>query len=134
MPRMCFLFCLATFATLLVGCNSSRDGSVVAVEGVVTFEGKPVPGMRISFQPDEGRASAGVTSEDGSFEMFLTRDKKGVQVGLHQVRLNWSPKDEESPLTPEDPVVEDVLAYFEEKGPLEIEIQQPKRDLRIELP
>jgi hypothetical protein len=133
MRTFLLIICLGVVLTTSIGCTSGNS-SVVPVSGVVTYKGQPVPGMRIAFQPDQGRGSTGTTAQDGSFEMYFTRDQKGVQVGRHEVKLDWSPEDEEGPLTPQDQVVEKVLAYFDEHGPLEIAVQAPETDLKIELP
>lgn len=132
--------CLLNSAVLILaialsGCGRHAEG-VVPVRGMVTFEGKPVPGLSIHFTPNQGqgRTSAGKTAADGSFEMYLTRRQKGVQPGVHRVTLGWFPQDEETARHGPSPEVKKFLKSLEQKDPVEFEIKKPELNLRIALP
>lgn len=76
----------------LVGCS---DSEYPAVSGKVTYDGKPVSGVRLVFTPvatgslDPGPYSTAVTDQSGQFTLE-TRDKKlGAVAGLHRVGFDW---------------------------------------------
>jgi hypothetical protein len=73
---------------LMAGC--SRGPQVGMVRGTVTYRGRPLAGMEVSFDPVAGgRRSTGTTDAAGGYELRYTRDRKGALVGSHEVRVNW---------------------------------------------
>lgn len=83
----------AAFALLLLLClPGCRDGSVGRVRGVVTYDGAPVQGLEVEFNPvGEGRSSIGFTDQQGHYELQYTLQKKGALVGEHKVRVSIPP-------------------------------------------
>lgn len=84
--------CLAWMATL-AGCGSGGP-AIVAVEGVITLDGKPIPDIRVTFQPENkseemrGMGSFGLTDADGKFVLKLSdNERSGAVVGPHTVIL-----------------------------------------------
>jgi hypothetical protein len=68
-----------------VGCGK---GSVTKVEGVVTLDGKPLPGATVSFVPvGEGKPAFGRTDNDGSFRLTTFRTDDGALPGEYQVTV-----------------------------------------------
>jgi len=113
------------------GCAKKYD--VVPVRGVLTYEGQPVPGMIVRFQPSVGRFSDGLTAEDGTFEMTYTIDTMGVEVDTHEVTVLWSPPTEDGRVKPSR-LQRDVLADFQKHGPIKVTIDTPQRNFEIKLP
>jgi len=77
---------------LLGGCNSPR---AAPVSGRVTFDGKPLAGAHVTFQPqggqgntDIGSGSYALTAADGSYSLHLAQnDQPGATVGRHRVEI-----------------------------------------------
>lgn len=117
---------------LFVGCESS---SVVPVEGKVLYEGEPVSGLSITFDPvphGGNRPSQATTKEDGSFKLFYTIDEMGVEPGTHDVTFVWVPDAEGAQST--ENIQKIVQAHGEDGTPIEIEVTEPTKDLVIDLP
>jgi len=71
---------------LVTGCGGGPN--TADVEGVVTIDGKPVPGVEITFQPvDGGRASVGVTDETGRYRLNYSPSASGALIGDHRVTI-----------------------------------------------
>jgi len=93
----CFaaLLCVST----LVGCK--EGGSLAPVSGVVTLDGKPLPGIRVTFYPEpaEGNSSPGpystaVTDGEGNFSLVDRYGNAGAMVWRHKVEFEWDEMDE----------------------------------------
>ena len=98
------LKCYLTVAvcTLLSGCNT-KGYDLAPVSGVVTLDGKPIPGTLVNFQPVgkdgkvPGPGSTGRCDEAGRYSLKTIRDDPGAVVGTHRVRIySFSP---ESPVS-----------------------------------
>lgn len=81
---------LAAVAVVALGCNQSGP-QIVPVTGTVTHQGTPIPGLWITFIPETGRQSTGVSKPDGSFSLTYSREKKGALVGKHSVMIEFRP-------------------------------------------
>ncbi len=80
---------LVFLASTLVGC-SSGGLELAAVQGKVTYQGKPVTHGQVVFTPQDGTRgpqAIGQIQADGSFHM-MTNDKKGAAVGSHKVTIH----------------------------------------------
>ena len=82
---------------ILAGCQSRSR--LAKIEGVVTLNGRPRPGLVVSLQPigtqdnpDPGRGSSGVTDENGHFALRTDEGQEGAVVGKHRLRIfsEWS--------------------------------------------
>ncbi len=83
-----FLACIALGA-LFVGCGESSEIPELApVTGRVTKGGKPVEGARVTFQPETGPSSGGITDAEGRFELYYSADQKGAVPGKHTVKIS----------------------------------------------
>jgi hypothetical protein len=70
------------------GCDSGPK--LTEVEGVVTFNGKPLGNAQVEFLPDPnqgttGPRSTGVTDEQGRFNLVCDDQRKGAVIGNHRV-------------------------------------------------
>lgn len=75
---------------ILAGCFSKSEKlpELTPVTGKVTLDGKPLEGAQISFQPDEGRSSNGVTDKEGHYEIYLKAGVRGAVMGKHKVKIS----------------------------------------------
>jgi hypothetical protein len=75
---------LGALVPLAVGC--AGRGKPVKVEGVLTLDGKPLPGATVTFAPvGEGRAASGRSDSDGSFRLTTYRTDDGALPGEYKV-------------------------------------------------
>jgi hypothetical protein len=79
--------CLAAVLGTAAGCDSGPK--LVKVSGVATYGGKPVPNLRITFQPEKGRPSVGDTDDNGKFTLRYDPEHDGVLVGTHTVTATY---------------------------------------------
>ncbi len=85
---LCGYVCLALVA-LICGCSQSDRPPLGRVTGTVTFEGQPLAGVIISFQPDTGRAASCETDANGYYDLIYTYQVKGAKVGPNTVSFAW---------------------------------------------
>ena len=78
---------VAVLAASVVGCGGSGP-RLVSVHGLVTLNGKPLPGVSLSFVPDgshkEGWPGEGVTGPQGDYQA-ITRGESGLVPGKYKV-------------------------------------------------
>ena len=72
---------------LLAGCGSGNG--LATVNGTVTFNGKPLEGAIVEFQPtaEGGSPSAGTTDAKGRYELMHTFEQPGAMPGEHVVSI-----------------------------------------------
>ena len=79
----------------LCGCGGSDHPEVGHVTGVVTVDGKPLNNAIVNFTPQTaGRASTGLTDEEGRYELLYTADVSGAVIGAHNVTLELIQEDD----------------------------------------
>jgi len=91
-------------ALSLTGCSGDDTPPLGTVKGVVKLDGAPLADATVTFVPQTGRASAGVTKSDGSYELEYLAGKKGAITGTHTVRISTyrgGDPDAKVPETPE---------------------------------
>jgi hypothetical protein len=132
------LFALSlALSGFLSACN--KDGpDIVPVEGTLTYKGKPVPNLRVYFQPDQGRMSWGDTDASGKFKLDYDADYDGAKVGPHTVYVvDASTLDPtiEQPPGGKPPEYQEILAKYgnEQISPKKVEITKAVYDLKLEL-
>ncbi len=80
---------LSAFSLLLfccLGCTGRDQPPVAEVQGVITYEGKPLPSANVIFQPESGPVASGLTDESGRFSL-ITQGQKGALLGNHKVSI-----------------------------------------------
>ena len=82
--------CLAIL--LMCGCGGAGDVPPLGeVTGTVTFDGKPLPGATVKFQPvDGGRQSRGMTDEQGHYVLAYSTTETGAKAGKHKVQIEYN--------------------------------------------
>jgi hypothetical protein len=80
------LWLTATICFLISGCGSNRD--LAKVVGTITFDGKPLSGATVTFQPVSGqRVGMGKTNSDGRYALSTYGVDDGTVVGDHRVTV-----------------------------------------------
>ncbi|MFH1302098.1 MAG: carboxypeptidase-like regulatory domain-containing protein [Planctomycetota bacterium] len=76
-------------SVFLVACSNTSDDmpKIAPVSGVVTLDGQPLPEAEILFQPTSGRASTGVSDENGEYTLLFNRNTYGAKVDDHDVSI-----------------------------------------------
>lgn len=86
---ICQVWCGAAGILLGPGCQQGDTPPLGTVTGVVTLNGEPLAGAAILFALDEGgRPAAGITREDGTYQLEYTSTRSGAPVGQHVVRIS----------------------------------------------
>jgi len=95
---------LLPLSLLVSCCGCGSDGAkLVPVAGVVTLDGKPMPGIQVTFdQPElganENRAYVGVTDSAGRYTLSAAGEKNaGVPPSEYRVSLTTVASDSNSP-------------------------------------
>ena len=86
-----FLTPLLIGLSLIGTACSSRTANYPAlgpVIGTITLDGKPLADVTVMFQPENGRASTGLTDAEGKYELTFTEVAKGAKVGPHKVSFS----------------------------------------------
>ena len=94
----CLRWASAICITVSLGCESKPHG-LAPVSGIVTLDGQPVSGVRVTFQPsgrdveNPGPGSSAFSDASGRYELKTVRDEHGAVPGQHTVRiLNPAPQ------------------------------------------
>lgn len=82
---------LVALATVCCGCQSKPNSAEVS--GVVMLDGEPLAKAEVIFTPDEGRASFGITNEQGGYALIFTGTKKGAMPGTHRISITTAVVD-----------------------------------------
>lgn len=92
--RMIGLLAPALLAGLIAGVAGCGGPAIVPVSGKVTVDGKPHPGLVVSFQPiggkgneNPGRGSSAVTNASGEFTLVYDGKANGAIPGKHLIRI-----------------------------------------------
>ena len=77
---------------LAVICGCNRGTPLGDVSGTITYQGKPVEGIKVELTPIAGgRTSVGYTDATGDYEMQYTLSEAGAIIGRHKVTLRAFP-------------------------------------------
>ncbi len=114
-------------ALFIIGCGNTAPDTpeTGTVTGVVTLDGKPLPKVTVTFQPDEGKPSFGATDENGKYELTYSADVKGAKIGNHTVRVTTRT---------EAPGEKELLpAKFHKDSKIKKEVKAGPNEINIEL-
>lgn len=130
------LIAVGAMISMLTGCGPSNPYTVVVVSGTLTLDGKPVPGVRMTFTPDEGRPSIATTDANGKFKPWYRGQQDGIQTGKIKVTIEQADSGDlmEKSARP-SPALQTLLNRYGHGGKenLEIQVDGPNEDLKIEL-
>ncbi len=97
------------------------------VEGKVLMDGIPLSKAEVTFIPEKGKPSLGVTDESGEFVLTYNGKKEGCLVGKHQVQISKTLKQGEKPTK------ELIPPRFNAKSQIQLEVQSGVNMFEIEL-
>ncbi len=138
--RLVAFYASAFFAvTIITGCSPS---DMVPVSGVVTVDGKPVPGLTVTFFPEPtegnnapGPFSTGVTDEAGKYTLTNRKGVPGAMVWRHAVSFEYDDVDPEAMDAARDAAADakssNVELSAEEKAMAKQAKQQMRGKIRI---
>jgi hypothetical protein len=135
-PSVVFVFLL-----LLTAAGCGDDGpKIVRVAGKATYQQKPVSNLILTFSPTSGRPSIGVTDAEGQFDLDFDENRKGAQVGVHKVTVEYRPKDpgeemdilEGKKKRPKE-IAAIIKKYNEGSQSLNVEIKEATTELELKL-
>jgi len=108
---------LSVLSVVLSGCGSATDDQpdLGLVTGTVTFDGSPLGGASITFQPDSGRPARAVTDAQGKYSLIYIRDTPGCKIGHNTVSITSSVEGEDEMAAEGDDVDQTAV---KEKAPL----------------
>ena len=126
---------LVFVASTLSGCGT--DGPELAeVTGVVTVDGKPVPGAVLTFVPTEGGSpSYGGTDTNGKYRLMFTDTKYGAMIGVHEVEIatNKLSASELAEMKAEGQTVNEsfvaIPKKYKQKGALTAKVEKKKKNI-----
>ncbi|WP_397569119.1 hypothetical protein [Schlesneria sp. T3-172] len=87
-----------------LGCGKSgpKPEKLVPAAGLVKVNGRPLAGVRLSFQPIENNKAVGgcwaITDNDGKFKVIHVSSKEGIPPGKYEVYFSRRVKPDGSPL------------------------------------
>ena len=85
---VCMLMVVCMMTIFQSGCGGPSDQPDLGqVTGIVTLDGKPLSGIAVVFQPDNGRPARGMTDTEGKYELTYIRTTKGAKVGPNRVEI-----------------------------------------------
>jgi hypothetical protein len=97
------------------GCDSKPYG-LAPVSGVVTLDGRPIEGARVSFQPlggektNPGPGSYAFCDAAGHYELKTIRDEMGAVPGPHVIRISSAqPKADSASDSDSGPAFQDPI-------------------------
>jgi hypothetical protein len=139
LPVACGLLWLCAVA--LAGCSSSGP-DIVPIEGTITYQGEPVPNVRIYFFPTSGRFSWGLSDEQGRFVLDYDYDHDGAKVDTHTVWLVDEGRNVDPTLAmsggagrkKRSPELAAVIAkHSQDKSTLQVEVTKPDKNFQLKL-
>ncbi len=82
-----FLFAITT--TAISGCGNPPDGRppLAEVHGVITLDGSLFEAAFVTFIPEIGRPSVGISDAEGKYTLKYLEKVSGAAIGHHQVRV-----------------------------------------------
>ena len=87
---------MLSVALSVAGCNT---GGLQDVKGKVTFDGRPVAGLEVRFEPIDptiGTTAMGYTLADGTYQLHYPGDKTGAPAGEYKVSIGGGDTDGET--------------------------------------
>ena len=105
----------AALVGILIGAGCG--GRTIKVEGLVTLDGKPLPGATVTFVPTggEGRQASSFTEKDGSFRLSTYKTGDGALPGEYKVTVAYFPPEAEEGAISGNASPEDVMAFMAKK-------------------
>lgn len=86
MKRSVSILRLVSLSLCLCGCGGPKGPDLTPVTGSVTYKGRPLAGVNVTFLPESGPGAFATTDADGKFSL-KTNGKEGAVNGKHQISI-----------------------------------------------
>lgn len=98
MPRPGSVLGVLCVFAILGGVGCGGGAKTAKVEGILTLDGKPVPGATVIFMPvaQGGRSASGRVDEDGKFRLTTFSTDDGALPGEYKVVIRYSEGSKET--------------------------------------
>ncbi len=129
------LLVLAAVTCLSLGCGGGDGPQLGSVTGTITMNGVPVPGVNVTFIPqDKGSPSYGGTDQNGKYRLLFNQHRTGAQLGKHNVVIkNRESETDDSGNRILSGVVVTIPQKYSEPGTLSTEVQSGQNKLDFAL-
>jgi hypothetical protein len=87
--RLAAAVCVSAMALAIAGCGRRDLPELGQVQGTVTLDGKPLPGVIVQFVPQKGRIAVANADQDGKYDLIYVDGVKGTQTGTNTVSVVW---------------------------------------------
>jgi len=137
MTRSSLFFLVASIAVIGFGsgCGSRGGPALGTVTGKVTLDGEPVPGLSITFIPeDRGSPSYGGTDENGEYRLFFNQKRAGAELGSHKVIIsNRAPETDDSGWLIDDTPIVKIPKKYQQPGELTADVSSGRNNIDFDL-
>lgn len=141
MFRLAPMICLC----VVVGCGPADGLERAQITGMLTVQGKPLPGAVLSFQPMEGTKGPGAlgnSNAKGEFTVISSRENhEGIPPGKYRVRVSRIVMGDGRPLPPDAapadyPFSQESVPppYSGVNSPLTVEIPKDGGHVKVDIP
>jgi len=131
--------CTLALSAAALGCGSD-DANLCRIGGTLSYQGRPIPGVYLRFEPDDlstKATSMAVTEADGKFEMYIG-STPGVFRGKVKVFCDdpLAAMGGKTPVPPElEPAYRELCEkYGAGKSSYELTIDKSESNLQLDLP
>tara|TARA_R110002111_G_scaffold108086_1_gene166752 strand:+ start:53295 stop:53732 length:438 start_codon:yes stop_codon:yes gene_type:complete len=127
-------FTVSTVLVILSGCAPTAEDQpdVGFVRGMVTLDAEPLSGAVVTFAPETGRPSTGITDIQGKFEMAYNPKVKGAKIGKHIVRISTQRYVENADGSTTE-MKETIPAKYNTESTLTVEVKAGENDFPFAL-
>lgn len=138
-------FALLFFACVCIGCGPADGIERVPITGLLTVQGKPLPGATLSFTPvgeTAGPGAIGRSDAEGKFEVISSRERhEGIPPGEYTVRVSLFVMPDGTPLPPEVPQADAPRSrqsvpppFSSPNSPLKVVIPKEGGAVKVDIP
>ena len=137
MSRSSLFLLVASIVTVSFGsgCGGRGGPPLGTVTGKVTLDGEPVPGLSVTFVPEEGGSpSYGGTNENGEYRLFFNQKRAGAELGSHKVIIeNREPETDDSGKLIDDTPIVKIPKKYQQPGQLTADVSSGRNNIDFDL-
>jgi len=133
--RFCFAGISLSLIAVMAGCGGPEGPAIAPVTGVVTLKGEPVEGAEVTFIPQSGRPSVGVTDKKGKYTLQYAGNRQGAVLGKHKVTISTRRQgvEGEGSQPSVEPRPETIPARYNVATELEVEVESGSNEFDFQL-
>ena len=137
MSRHSLFLVVASIVTVSLGsgCGGRSGPALGTVTGKVTLDGEPVPGLSVTFIPeDRGSPSYGGTDENGVYRLYFNQNRVGAELGSHKVIIeNREPETDDSGKPIDDTPIVKIPKKYQQPGQLTADVGSGRNNIDFDL-